>query len=72
MSSNRKLMRYVHIASSGHTTHNNRLQEVQTAANKAVKELAEHEKRVIGLQEKMKHASTRAKKLKKSVQEVRQ
>lgn len=71
MSSNRKLMRHVHIASSHYTIHNDRFQEVQTAANKAVKELAEHEKREIGLQEKMKHASTRAKKLKKSVQEVR-
>lgn len=72
MSSNRKLTRCVRVLSLYHSTRINRLQEVQTAANKAVKELAEHEKREIGLQEKMKHASARAKKLKKSVQEVRQ
>ncbi|KAF9472577.1 hypothetical protein BDN70DRAFT_886856 [Pholiota conissans] len=43
--------------------------DVQTIAKKAIKELAEHEKREIGLQERRKHASTKAKKLKKSVQE---
>ncbi|KAF8870390.1 RecF/RecN/SMC N terminal domain-containing protein [Gymnopilus junonius] len=43
--------------------------EVQAAAATAVKDLATLERREVGLQEKRKHASGRAKKLKKSVQE---
>jgi len=43
---------------------------VQAAAAEVIKELALQERREIGLQEKRKHAVSRAKKLKKSVQEV--
>jgi hypothetical protein len=43
---------------------------VQAAAAEVIKELALQERREIGLQEKRKHAVGRAKKLKKSVQEV--
>jgi structural maintenance of chromosome 4 len=43
---------------------------VQAAAAEVAKELAAQERREIGLQEKRKHAVGRAKKLKKSVQEV--
>ncbi|KAF8971821.1 RecF/RecN/SMC N terminal domain-containing protein [Flammula alnicola] len=44
-------------------------EEVQTAAAEGVKDLAAQERREIGLQEKRKHASGRAKKLKKSIQD---
>ena len=43
---------------------------MQAAAAEVAKELAAQERREIGLQEKRKHAAGRAKKLKKSVQEV--
>lgn len=43
---------------------------MQAAAVEVAKELAAQERREIGLQEKRKHAVGRAKKLKKSVQEV--
>ena len=46
------------------------MQEVKAAAAEATKDLAAHEKRQVGLDERRKHASSKAKKLKKSLQEV--
>ena len=46
------------------------LQEVQAAAKEAVKDLAANEKQEVGLQERRKHAGSKAKKLKKSLQDV--
>ena len=46
------------------------IQEVKSAAAEAVKELAVHEKQRVGLEERRKHANGKAKKLKKSIQEV--
>jgi len=46
------------------------LQEVKAAAAEAVKDLAVHEKQQVGLEERSKHAKNKAKKLKKSVQDV--
>lgn len=46
-------------------------QEVKAAAAEAVKDLAVHEKQAVGLEEKRKHATGKAKKLKKSLHEVR-
>ncbi|KAF8640540.1 hypothetical protein AX17_000202 [Amanita inopinata Kibby_2008] len=43
--------------------------EVQAAATEALKDLASHEKKEINLQERKKHASSKAKKLKKTLQE---
>ncbi|KAH9837376.1 RecF/RecN/SMC [Rhodofomes roseus] len=44
-------------------------EEVKAAAAEASKDLASHEKRQVGLDERRKHASSKAKKLKKSLQE---
>ena len=44
---------------------------MQAAAAEAVKDLAVHEKQEVGLEERRKHASSKAKKLKKSLQDVR-
>ncbi|KZT73247.1 hypothetical protein DAEQUDRAFT_703578 [Daedalea quercina L-15889] len=44
-------------------------EEVKAAAAEATKDLAAHEKRQVGLDERRKHASSKAKKLKKSLQE---
>jgi hypothetical protein len=46
------------------------LQEVKAAAAEAVKDLAAHEKQQAGLEERSKHAKSKAKKLKKSLQDV--
>jgi structural maintenance of chromosome 4 len=45
-------------------------QEVQAAQAEAVKDLASHERKEINLQERKKHAVTKAKKLKKTIQDV--
>ena len=45
-------------------------QEVKAAAAEAVKDLAAHEKQQAGLEERSKHAKSKAKKLKKSLQDV--
>ena len=47
-----------------------RVQEVKAAATEALKEMAVYEKQEVGLEEKRKHANSKAKKLKKSVQDV--
>ena len=46
------------------------IQEVKAAAAEAVKDLAAHEKQQVGLEERSKHAKSKAKKLKKLVQDV--
>lgn len=46
------------------------IQEVKAAAAEAVKDLAVHEKEQVGLEERSKHAKSKSKKLKKSVQDV--
>jgi structural maintenance of chromosome 4 len=46
-------------------------QEIKEAAAEAVKDLAKHEKQQVGLEERLKHSSSKAKKLKKSIQDVR-
>jgi structural maintenance of chromosome 4 len=46
-------------------------QEVKTAAEEAIKDLAAHERRSVGLEERRKHATGKAKKLKKSLSDVR-
>jgi structural maintenance of chromosome 4 len=46
------------------------IQEVKAAAAEAVKDLATHEKKGVGLEERRKHTNAKAKKLKKSMQEV--
>jgi hypothetical protein len=46
------------------------VQEVKAAATEAVNDLAAHEKQRVGLEEQSKHAESKAKKLKKSVQDV--
>lgn len=46
------------------------LQEVQTAAADAAKELADHEKQAVGLKERRKHAAGKLKKLEKTVKDV--
>jgi hypothetical protein len=46
------------------------VQEVKAAAAEAVKDLAVHEKQQVGLEERSKHAKSKAKKLKKSLQDV--
>ncbi|RDB19364.1 Structural maintenance of chromosomes protein 4 [Hypsizygus marmoreus] len=43
--------------------------EVRAAAEEAVKDLTAHEKQEVGLQERRKHAASKAKKLKKSLQD---
>ena len=45
-------------------------EEVKAAAIEASKDLAVHEKQQVNLEERKKHANTKAKKLKKSLQEV--
>ena len=45
-------------------------QEVKTAAAEAVKDLSAQEKKQVGLEERRKHANSKAKKLKKSLQDV--
>jgi len=47
-----------------------RVQEVKAAAAEALKEMAAYEKQEVGLEEKRKHANSKAKKLKKSLQDV--
>lgn len=47
-----------------------RFQEVKQAAAAAMQELATYEKQQVNLEERRKHATSKAKKLKKSVQEV--
>ena len=47
------------------------IQEVKAAAAEALKEMAAYEKQEVGLEEKRKHANTKAKKLKKMLQDVR-
>ena len=44
-------------------------QEVKVAAAAAMKDLASHEKKQVSLEERRKHANTKAKKLKKTLQE---
>jgi hypothetical protein len=44
---------------------------VKTAAEEAAKDQTAHEKQAVGLEERRKHANTKAKKLKKTLQEVR-
>ncbi|KIJ66611.1 hypothetical protein HYDPIDRAFT_26944 [Hydnomerulius pinastri MD-312] len=44
-------------------------EEVKTAAEEAIKDQAAHEKQAVGLEERRKHASSKAKKLKKTVQD---
>jgi structural maintenance of chromosome 4 len=44
---------------------------VKAAAEEAVKDQTTQEKQAIGLEERRKHANSKAKKLKKTVQEVR-
>lgn len=46
-------------------------QEVKAAAAEALKEMAAYEKQEVGLEEKRKHANTKAKKLRKTLQDVR-
>jgi len=46
------------------------LQDVKSAAELAVKDQAAREKQVVGLEERRKHASSKAKKLKKTLQDV--
>lgn len=46
------------------------MQEVKAAAAEALKEMAAYEKQEVGLEEKRKHANSKAKKLKKSLQDV--
>ena len=46
------------------------IQEVKAAAAEALKEMAAYEKQEVGLEEKRKHANSKAKKLKKSLQDV--
>lgn len=43
---------------------------MKAAAAEATKDLALHEKKQVGLEERSKHAKSKAKKLKKSVQDV--
>ena len=45
-------------------------QEVKEAAAEALKDLTFHEKKQVGLEERRKHANTKVKKLKKSLQDV--
>ena len=47
------------------------IQEVKAAAAEALKEMAAYEKQEVGLEEKRKHANSKAKKLKKSLQDVK-
>lgn len=47
------------------------MQEVKAAAAEALKEMAVYEKQEVGLEEKRKHANSKAKKLKKSLQDVK-
>ncbi len=47
------------------------MQEVKAAAAEALKEMAAYEKQEVGLEEKRKHTSSKAKKLKKSLQDVK-
>jgi hypothetical protein len=47
-----------------------RVQEVKAAAAEALKEMAVYEKQEVGLEEKRKHANGKAKKLKKTLQDV--
>jgi structural maintenance of chromosome 4 len=47
------------------------MQEVEAAAAEALKEMAAYEKQEVGLEEKRKHANSKAKKLKKSLQDVK-
>lgn len=47
------------------------MQEVKAAAAEALKEMAVYEKQEVGLEEKRKHANGKAKKLKKSLQDVK-
>jgi hypothetical protein len=47
------------------------MQEVKAAAAEALKEMATYEKQEVGLEEKRKHANSKAKKLKKSLQDVK-
>lgn len=46
------------------------IQEVKAAAAEALKEMAAYEKQEVGLEEKRKHANSKAKKLKKSLHDV--
>jgi len=46
------------------------IQEVKAAAAEALKEMAAYEKQEVGLEEKRKHSNSKAKKLKKSLQDV--
>lgn len=46
------------------------MQEVKAAAAEALKEMAAYEKQEVGLEEKRKHSNSKAKKLKKSLQDV--
>lgn len=45
-------------------------EEVKVAGAEAVKDLAVHEKQQVNLEERKKHATTKAKKLKKTLNEV--
>jgi structural maintenance of chromosome 4 len=47
------------------------MQEVKAAAAEALKEMAAYEKQEVGLEEKRKHTNSKAKKLKKSLQDVK-
>jgi phage shock protein A len=47
------------------------MQEVKAAAAEALKEMASYEKQEVGLEEKRKHANSKAKKLKKSLHDVK-
>jgi structural maintenance of chromosome 4 len=47
------------------------MQEVKAAAAEALKEMAAYEKQEVGLEEKRKHANSKAKKFKKSLQDVK-
>jgi len=46
------------------------VQEVKAAAAEALKEMGAYEKQEVGLEEKRKHTNSKAKKLKKSLQDV--
>ena len=46
------------------------IQEVKAAAAEALKEMGAYEKQEVGLEEKCKHTNSKAKKLKKSFQDV--
>ena len=46
------------------------MQEIKAAAAEALKEMGAYEKQEVGLEEKRKHANSKAKKLKKSLQDV--